>query len=115
MSGQAFRIEDVVFNAGSMAEVDGDLRATVTVSNTTPQAQTGLMIVALYDSTGEMVNYCSLGKTIESEEEETFEAGFRVPFEKGDAQGYVAKVFVWDGASMSETNQIPLSSVVELK
>ena len=115
VSGQAFRIEDVVFNAGSMAEVDGDLRATVTVSNTTPQAQTGLMIVALYDSTGEMVNYCSLGKTIESEEEETFEAGFRVPFEKGDAQGYVAKVFVWDGASMSETNQIPLSSVVELK
>ena len=43
-----------------------------------------------------------------------FEARFRVPFAEGDYAGYVAKVFVWDGDSLTTTNGIPLSDVTIL-
>ena len=108
----AYTIDSVIFTPAAMANVDGDLRATVTISNTSASEQTGLMILALYDGEGKMVNYGSLGKSIRAGESEVFEVGFRVPFEAGAYEGYTAKVFVWDGTSMTNTNGMPLSKAI---
>lgn len=112
LSGMAYTIDSVIFTPAAMANVDGDLRATVTISNTSASEQTGLMILALYDGEGKMVNYGSLGKSIRAGESEVFEVGFRVPFEAGAYEGYTAKVFVWDGTSMTNTNGMPLSKAI---
>ena len=107
-------MESVTFTPDSLGAVTGDLRATVTMSNTSLEAQDGLMIVALYNPDGVMVNYSAVGKTVAAGGTETFEASFRVPFAQGGSDGYTAKVFVWDGTSISNTNSLPLSGVTVL-
>ena len=61
-----------------------------------------------------MVNYGSVGKSVAGGATEKFEARFRVPFDSDNYQGYVVKVFVWDGDGMNTTNMIPLSGVTIL-
>ena len=114
VAGMAYKVESVTFTPDSLGAVTGDLRATVTMSNTSLEAQDGLMIVALYNPDGVMVNYSAVGKTVAAGGTETFEASFRVPFAQGGSDGYTAKVFVWDGTSISNTNSLPLSGVTVL-
>ena len=112
VSGMAYKVESVTFNPAAMDKVTGDLRAKVTIMNTTAADQDGLMILALYDGKNQMVNYSAVGKTVRAGGEENFETSFRVPFQEGEYEGYTAKVFVWDGTSMDNTKGNALSGAV---
>ena len=114
VSGMAFKVTSVAFTPDSLSKITGDMAATVVLENTSNAEQSGMMIVALYDPDGAMVNYGSVGKAVTSGATEKFEARFRVPFAEGDYAGYVAKVFVWDGDSLTTTKGIPLSDVTIL-
>lgn len=111
VSGMAFDVANVTFTPDSLGKVTGDMNVTVVMENTSHAAQSCTMIVALYDPDGRMVDHGSVGKTVASGGSETFDVGFRVPFDAGSYAGYVLKVFVWDGDSILNTNGIPLSGV----
>ena len=112
VSGMAYKVDSVTFDPAAMDRVTGDLRAKVTIINTTAADQDGLMILALYDGRNQMVNYSAVGKTVLAGAEENFETSFRVPFQAGGYEGYTAKVFVWDGTSMDNTKGNALSGAV---
>lgn len=114
IDGMAFRIAGVTFDPESLSQTTGDMTATVVIENTSGTAQKSMMIAALYDPEGRMVNYGSVGKSVAGGATEKFEARFRVPFDSDNYQGYVVKVFVWDGDGMNTTNMIPLSGVTIL-
>ena len=112
VSGMAYKVESVTFDPAAMDQVTGDLRAKVTIINTTAADQDGLMILALYDGKDQMVNYSAVGKAVRAGAEENFETSFRVPFQAGGYEGYTAKVFVWDGTSLDNTKGNALSGAV---
>jgi len=104
-------VGDVAFTPGRLGDVNGNLGASVKVRNKTDAAQNCLMIVALYDPTGRMVNYSYLGKQLAAGGSEQFNAGFQSPFSAADAGGYALKAFVWDGLTLQDTQAKPMSNV----
>ncbi|NLY43118.1 MAG: family 43 glycosylhydrolase [Clostridiaceae bacterium] len=71
-----------------------------------------MVIVALYDAQDRMINFTYISKNIPVGATEKMIAGFRLPRE---IDGHKVKVFVWDGKGIDETNQVPLSDVIEVQ
>lgn len=92
-------------------ESDKLLDAEATVTNNGTQSKDVLLIVALYDANGSMVNVSYLSKAITGSATETIHAGFKLP---SDVSGYNVKAFVWDGVSIEDSTMTPLSNVVEM-
>lgn len=72
------------------------VQARVTVRNHTDQAKEAVLIVALYDKSGRMVNVSLLSREFGKESEDTIRAGFRLP---DSTDGYMVKAMVWDDVS----------------
>jgi len=72
------------------------VQARVTVRNHTDQAKEAVLIVALYDKSGRMVNVSLLSREFGKESEDTIRAGFRLP---DSTDGYMVKAMVWNDVS----------------
>jgi len=69
------------------------VQARVSVSNNRDTAQEAVLIVALYDNLGQMVNVSLLSREFAAGAEDTIQAGFRLPDE---VDGYTIRAMVWD-------------------
>lgn len=105
------------FKVGQIANAQGleggkVLEAQVTVSALAgASTQEALLILALYDGDGTMVNMSYISRMIPAGGSESFHAGFLLP---GNVSGYTAKAMVWQGSDLSNTNMMPISNVVEI-
>lgn len=90
------------FKLGSDADV------TVELKNNTSETQEAMLIVALYDTTNNMmVNYSYMNVNTNTGESNRLTTGFRIP-----ATGeYAVKAFVWDNWASAR----PLSDLLEIK
>ncbi|NLY43751.1 MAG: hypothetical protein GX066_07255 [Clostridiaceae bacterium] len=88
------------------------LVADVTVTNNMSESENVLVITALYDKNNRMINVSYLSKNIEVGATEKLSSGFKLP---DVIDGHIARVFVWEGSSLSETNMVPISNVVSLQ
>ena len=84
------------------------LEASVTVTNRMIDNKPVIVITALYNPSGTMVNVSYLSKTIGSHQTETIYTGFRLP---QSVSGYKVKTFVWDGSDLDGTLGIPYSTI----
>ena len=87
------------------------LKAVLTMENTTKETISAVVTLALYDSAGTMVNYKTTNQSMKANETVQQDLTLTLPF---DVTGYMAKVFVWDGTSLSNSNLIPLTQVVQI-
>lgn len=88
------------------------LDASVSVTNNRETDRQVVLIVALYDAGGDMVNVSYISKNIEANATENFHAGFKLP---GDVTGYTVKAFVWEGVDIATSGMIPVSNVITLQ
>ncbi|MFU1795701.1 TIM-barrel domain-containing protein [Paenibacillus azoreducens] len=80
----------------SKLEAGKVLHADITVKNNGAYADTVLIMAALYDQAGDIVNVSSIPKTIGAGAAEVVKAGFKLP---DRIQGHRVKIFVRDGSS----------------
>ncbi|NLY42908.1 MAG: hypothetical protein GX066_02840 [Clostridiaceae bacterium] len=88
------------------------LDARVTVTNNSNLQIPVLVIAALYNETGRMINLSYISKDIPVGQTENMHSGFVLP---SDIQGHKVKVFVWDGEDLETSNMIPLSEATTLE
>lgn len=87
------------------------LTASVKATNADVNSKQVLVIVGLFDKDDTMKNISYISKEIKPGGSEDLDAGFKLP---EDVNGYKAKVFVWGGTNLNDTNMQPLSRVSEL-
>ncbi len=87
------------------------LTANVKASNTDVKSTQVLAIVGLFDKDDAMKNVSYISKEIKPGSSEDLDAGFKLP---EDVNGYKAKVFIWGGTNLNDTNMQPLSKVDQL-
>lgn len=87
------------------------LTAYVNVENIDAADDPVLVIVALYDDNGRMVNVSYISKVIVQGKKELMNAGFKLP---ADVTGYSARAFVWQGEDIDSSTMEPLSNVETL-
>lgn len=87
------------------------LTANINLENTTESTTTALVILALYNDDMTMVNYITRWREIPGDSTIDLSCSLTMP---SDVTGYTAKVFVWDGTSMENSNLIPLSDTVQI-
>jgi hypothetical protein len=109
-------VTSVVFKVGSkdnatQLEANQDLLATVTTRNLKDQSQKVMVIVALYNEKGTMVNMSWKSQDIPSKRTQTITSGFKLPSE---VSKHVVKVMMWDGSSFTDTIQSPQSAIMQL-
>jgi hypothetical protein len=98
------------FNVASL-QPDKMLEAKTTVTNNKSSLKSVVVVTALYDENDKMVNVAYISKNIPVGKTETLSSGFNLP---ADVANHKVKVFVWDGASITDSNMQPLSNVVTL-
>lgn len=106
---QEFVIRNISFTnfAGetvSHLSAGGDIQVNADISNKSTITQEVTLIVALYDAENTLKNYASVKWNAKSGQDQTLQAGFRLP---DDVQGHKVKVFVWNNT----TDMKPLSNV----
>ena len=69
------------------------IRGQVKVRNHTDEAREAVLIVALYNAQGEMVNVSMLSREFAPESEDLIQAGFRLP---DQVEGYTIRAMIWD-------------------
>lgn len=94
-----------VLTAGSQ------LKADMTMENTQSSAIQALTVLALYDKNGTMVQCVTQTVNIGAGATNGYSSSLILP---ADIDGYIAKVFVWDGTSLSSSGLTPLSEVVQI-
>lgn len=109
-------VTSVVFKVGSkdnatQLEANQDLSATVTTRNLKNELQKVMVIVALYNEKGTMVQMSWKAQNIPAMGTQTMTSGFKLP---DVVNRHVVKVMIWDGSSFSDTLQSPQSSIVQL-
>lgn len=72
----------------------GLVSVTAPVTNVSDEASLVILIVALYNNSGDIVNLSYVTKSIGAGDEEALTAGFNIP---RSHSGYQMKVMVWDG------------------
>ncbi|NLY43447.1 MAG: hypothetical protein GX066_05670, partial [Clostridiaceae bacterium] len=93
-------------------QADKMLTASVNVTNIKGAYPSVMVIVALFDADNRMVNVSYIAKEIKIGSTEELSAGFKLP---EDVEGYEARVFVWDGENLTDTQMQPLSNVSIIK
>lgn len=98
-----------VFTTGNLQlnENDGDPSVSVQFSNRSELDKNGVLVIALYDADGSIVNYSYTSDLVEGQGIRTLTANFQLP---EDAAGYKLKAFVWDQLA----NKQVISNVAEL-
>lgn len=109
-------VTSVVFKVGSKdnatsLESNQDLSATITTRNLKNESQKIMVIMALYNEKGTMVQMSSKAQNISAMQTQTITTGFKLP---SVVSKHVVKVMIWDGSSFSDTLQSPQSSIVQL-
>ncbi len=99
---------DVGFvNPSTSFKLGGDADVTVEIKNNTKEKAEATLIVALYNTTNNMmVNYSYIHKSLNPGDLEKITTGFKIP----SAGTYKVKAFVWDNWN----NAKPLSDVCEI-
>lgn len=92
-------------------EPNKSLIAHVTAVNHSNHAQDVLVIVALYDQDGTMINVSYSSKNVLAGENDKIIAGFKLP---GNIDNYIVKVFVWEGTDIESSNMTPISNIAAL-
>lgn len=87
-----------------------DLQAQVSAANNLGASQQALLIAALYNAEGRMLNIAYSTNNVASDTTQNLSAGFTVP-----EDGYMVKVFVWEGGDISTSSMIPLSNVSSIQ
>ena len=106
----------VKFTVGSTANAavlapNVALSANVSMENTTAVSKQAMVILALYNEKGTMVQYSAQTKTIAANSTATCTNKVNLP---STINGYTAKVFLWDGTSLLTSNLTPLSDVIQI-
>lgn len=109
-------VTSVVFKVGdkdnaTQLEVNQDLLASVTTRNLKDQSQKVMVIVALYNEKGTMVDMSWKSQDIPAKGTQTITSGFKLP---SVVSKHVVKVMMWDGSSFTDTIQSPQSAIVQL-
>lgn len=107
---------DVKFHAGGNQIVSylipgQRLSALVNLENTTDSDITAVVILALYNRDMTMVTYDEKTVTIAAGGSDNQYCSVMLP---SDVSGFIAKVFVWDGSGITDSNLIPLSDTVQI-
>ncbi len=87
------------------------LKAAITMENTTTSNLAAVVTLALYDNKGTMVQYAVTAKTVAANKSTDCSNTLTLP---SNVDGYTAKVFVWDGTSLSSSSLIPLAEVIQI-
>ena len=87
------------------------LEANVSVENNRVSSQEIILIVALYDDKGSLVNMSIISKDIAAKATENINGGFMLP---SNVTNYTAKAFVWNGTDITVSSQTPLSDAVQI-
>jgi hypothetical protein len=92
---------------------DKKLGAVISLKNNTSTSQPALVILALYSDKGAMVASSTRTATVAAgaTSSVTFARAITLP---STVSGYSAKLFVWDGTSITDTKQVPKSNVITL-
>lgn len=109
-------VTSVVFKVGdtdnaTYLEANKDLLATVTTRNLKDEDQKFLVLVALYDEKGTMLQMDWKAQSLPEFDTKSTTSGFKLP---NVVSGHVVKVMIWDGSSFSDTLQSPQSPTVQL-
>lgn len=89
------------------------LSATITLKNNSPAQQQVLVIMALYNDKGTMVNLATQTSTVAASGNATvtMNNAFTLP---ANVSNYSVKIFIWDGTSFTSTVLTPKSNVVQM-
>ncbi len=88
-----------------------ELEASITMENTTSSDLPVVVTLALYDNMGTMVQYAVTAKTVAANKTTNCNNTVTLP---SNVNGYTAKVFVWDGTSLSSSSLTPLAEVIQI-
>ncbi|MDF2484659.1 MAG: hypothetical protein K0R46_827 [Herbinix sp.] len=87
------------------------LKASITMENTISSNLPVVVTLALYDNMGTMVQYTVTTKTVAANKSANCSNTLTLP---SNIDGYTAKVFVWDGTSLSSSSLTPLAEVIQI-
>lgn len=116
-SGGAYPVEMTVkFTVGSTSgatvlETGKQLTAAITMANKQSDTIQAVAVTALYNKYGTMVQCVSKNVSINAGSTANCSNSLTLP---SDISGYTAKVFIWDGTSISSSGLTPLSEVVQI-
>ena len=88
-----------------------ELTANISLENTTDSVIPVVVILALYDENGSMVDFTSQTPSLVGNSITELSGSLTLPLK---VTGYTAKVFVWEGTSMTTSSLIPLSDSIIL-
>jgi hypothetical protein len=108
VKGRSLSFTDSNGNQVSKLSPGMDINAKVELTNNTTEAQSFVVICALYNDKNSMVNYTNMSVVMGAGEKKTVYTGIKVP---PDSSGYRVKAFLWD--SLKAMN--PLSSSITLQ
>lgn len=102
-------ITGAVFSTGNLqlSEDEGDPTVNVQFSNRSELDKNGVLVIALYDADGNIVNYSYSSDLVEGQGIRALTATFQLP---QNAAGYKLKAFVWDQLASKQV----ISNVAEL-
>lgn len=102
-------VTDHLFSAGNMQVNDeqGDTSVSVQFTNQSELDKSGILVIALYDASNNIVNYSYSSDLVEGLGVRELTASFQLP---KDSAPYKLKAFVWDQLSSKQI----ISNVVEL-
>ncbi|SFT14161.1 Aryl-phospho-beta-D-glucosidase BglC, GH1 family [Paenibacillus sp. BC26] len=108
---QGIVIDSAIFRNAAGDEIEGlpasgMLSAEVTVTNH-DEAQSALMVIALYDANGDIASLSYVQKTLAEGETVSFSGGFNLP---ANTEGYAVKVMLWNNFEDME----PLADAITL-
>jgi len=87
------------------------LSVNARAKNNQSSSQEVILVIALYDNRGNIVNISYLPENIEAGADESINGCFRLP---SNVTNYSAKVFVWDGLDISLSSRTFQSNVIEI-
>lgn len=87
------------------------LSAAIGLENTSDSQLQMIVILALYDAKGTMVQYVAKNVSLGANKSESVTNDLTLP---SDISGCTAKVFVWDGKSLSSSNLTSLADFVQI-
>lgn len=91
------------------------LSAVITVTNTQNRAQDVLVLLALYDEAGAMVQMTNGTVNVDkSGPNATKNLALKFTLPKNTNSSYKVRVFAWDGTSLNATNQVPISNIIQM-
>lgn len=90
------------------------LYATANIANNQSITQNLLLMVVLYDTNGNMVNYAIAPGCIQAQKAVQIDTSNNKLALPADVSGYTAKAFIWDGTDITSSSLIPLCYPIQI-